>query len=79
MERQKRFLLFFLLLSCTHTADKAGSKLVPFEQDERWGYKNESGQVVIQPQFILANDFLVEGIATVLVPRQINSFIFLEI
>jgi hypothetical protein len=66
MRTRKCFLLFFLLLNCTHPTDKAGSKLTPFEQDEKWGYKNESGQVAIKPRFTLANDFSVEGIAAVL-------------
>lgn len=38
---------------------------MPFEQDEKWGYKNERGQVVIPPRFIIANDFIPEGIAAV--------------
>lgn len=66
MRTRKYFLLFFLLFNCARPPDETGSKLVPFEQDEKWGYKNESGQVAIQPQFILANGFSVAGIAVVL-------------
>ncbi len=40
-------------------------KLVRFEQEDLWGYKNSSGQVVIMPQFVMAEDFSSEGIAAV--------------
>ncbi len=66
MRTRKYFLIFFLLASCTRSADETSSKLVPFSQGEKWGYKNENGQVAIKPQFFLANDFSAEGIATVI-------------
>jgi len=40
-------------------------RLIRFEQNEMWGYKNSSGQVVIEPQFEMAEDFTAEGIAAV--------------
>lgn len=40
-------------------------QLILFEQNKKWGYMNESGSVVIEPQFIIAHDFSPEGIAAV--------------
>ena len=40
-------------------------QLIPFEQNKKWGYVNENGRVVIEPQFIIAGDFSPEGIAAV--------------
>lgn len=40
-------------------------QLVLFEQNKKWGYMNENGRVVIEPQFIIAHDFSPEGIAAV--------------
>ena len=39
--------------------------MIPFEIDRKWGYKNNSGQILIKPQFYLANDFNQYGIAPV--------------
>jgi hypothetical protein len=44
----------------------AQQQLVPFEQGEKWGYKDERGKVVIAPTFIAAHDFSPEGIAAVI-------------
>lgn len=38
--------------------------LKPFVQDNRWGYKDEQGKVVIQPQYVWADKFS-EGLAGV--------------
>jgi hypothetical protein len=57
-------LLWLLILAGHLTAGQ--TKLVSFEEDDKWGYKNASGQVVIKPQFVMANDFLPEGIGAVL-------------
>lgn len=43
----------------------AQERLIRFEQNERWGYKNSLGKVVIEPQFEIAEDFSAEGIAAV--------------
>jgi len=56
-------LLWFLTLAIHPTG--AQTKLVSFEEDGKWGYKNASGQVVIKPRFLMADDFLPEGIAAV--------------
>jgi hypothetical protein len=39
--------------------------LIPFERNEMWGYKTSSGEVMIQPQFEIAEDFTAEGIAAI--------------
>lgn len=39
--------------------------LVPFKQDGKWGYRDNSGNVVISPRFELAHKFSPEGIAAV--------------
>ena len=46
-------------------AHGARRKLIPFEQAEKWGYKDSSGRVVIDPQFEIAEEFSAEGIAAV--------------
>jgi hypothetical protein len=56
--------LLWLLTLAIHPTG-AQTKLVAFEEDGKWGYKNASGQVVIKPRFHMANDFLPEGIAAV--------------
>jgi hypothetical protein len=38
-------------------------KLVPFEQGERWGYKDVAGKVVIPPKYLTAGEFSAHGIA----------------
>jgi hypothetical protein len=40
-------------------------RLVPFEQNEMWGYKTSSGEILIQPKFAVAEDFTAEGIAAI--------------
>lgn len=40
------------------------AELTAFEQDEKWGYRDEQNKVVIKPQFIMANDFSEQGIAS---------------
>ena len=39
--------------------------LEPFEENEKWGYKNNQGQVVIQPVYHLAGRFNQYGLAAV--------------
>jgi hypothetical protein len=39
--------------------------LVPFEKDGKWGYRDNSGNVLIQPRYELAQEFSPEGIAAV--------------
>lgn len=54
--------LFLIFLS---TPINAQERLIPFEQGEKWGYKNARGKVAIPPHFSIANDFSPEGIAAV--------------
>ena len=42
----------------------AAAQLVPFEQDDRWGYKTRQGKVVIAPRYQIAGRFS-NGIAAV--------------
>ena len=39
--------------------------LVPFENDGRWGYRDDGGNVVIAPQYQVAQEFTSGGIAAV--------------
>ena len=57
--------LLFLILSFSIRESWAQEKLVPFEKGGKWGYKNSHDKVVIEPQFIIAQDFTPEGIAAV--------------
>ena len=43
----------------------AQEQLIPFEEGGLWGYKDFAGQVVIQPQFHVAEKFSREGLAAV--------------
>ena len=40
--------------------------LIPFEYDEKWGYKNKKGDVVIESVYFLADSFNTYGIAAVI-------------
>jgi hypothetical protein len=65
IERWTCILGVFWLLSLAGQESGAQGKLVPFEKEGKWGYENASGQVMIQPQFDMANDFSAHGIAAV--------------
>ena len=53
------------MLACGFQTSAAETKLYSFEEDNKWGYKDASGQIVIKPQFKMANEFLPEGIGAV--------------
>jgi len=46
--------------------DEGRHFLVAFEEGGKWGYKNDKGQVMIQPTYHLASEFNQNGIAAVL-------------
>jgi hypothetical protein len=39
--------------------------LIPFEENNKWGYKNKTGRIIIEAKFQVANPFNRYGIATV--------------
>lgn len=49
-------------------------KPIPFVQEygdgERWGYKDEKGNVVIEPKFVIADEFSPEGMAAVATEKE---------
>lgn len=45
-------------------AQKANTKLIPFEKNEKWGFINPKGEIVIKPQFDEVSPFS-EGLARV--------------
>ena len=47
-----------------------GNSRILFEKDGFWGYKNLTGQVMIAPRYILAEEFSRYGIAPVCDPDQ---------
>ncbi len=54
-----------MTLSCSHLSNPLGKEtpeLFPIRQNEKWGYINRKGEVVIQPQFAQAW-FFSEGLA----------------
>jgi hypothetical protein len=61
------FLILLIILSVTLISSEGGAQgeLIPFEKGEKWGYRNGEGKVIIQPQFIAANEFSSGGIAAV--------------
>jgi len=58
-------ILCFLPHTIERSRAQTRERLIPFEQDDLWGYKSSSGQVVIKPQFHFAGNFSREGIAGV--------------
>lgn len=63
-----RWLLIVLLLLPPAAAGQGSggrARLIAFEQDGKWGYKDDRGRVTIKPQFLMAEDFSPEGIAPV--------------
>ena len=44
-------------------------RLIPFQREGKWGYKDARGKEVMSPQFIIAQDFSPQGIAAVVDER----------
>ena len=61
--RALRLALGLLVLGAL-SAD-AAERLIPFERNELWGYRDERGEIVIEPRFVVAGAFSPEGIAAV--------------
>ena len=57
--------LAVLLSGCLSKQQVRRPNLVPFEQDNLWGYKNDKGEVMIPPSYVVAQPFSPEGIAAV--------------
>jgi hypothetical protein len=57
-------ILFLLFLDFGCSANKC-YKLMPFEKEGFWGYENEKKETLIQPEYIMANEFNEYGIAAV--------------
>jgi hypothetical protein len=60
-----RWLSLWLLAVLVSSQALAREKLVPFEKEEKWGYKDSRGRVVIEPRYVVAQEFLPGGIAAV--------------
>jgi hypothetical protein len=50
---------FLLLLTCAQEVVPF-KKLIAFEEDGWWGYKDDKGKIMIRPQFTAAHDFTGE-------------------
>lgn len=59
------FILVLLAICINAPESQAQEKLVPFEKDDKWGYMDQKGRIVIEPKFVIAHDFSPEGIAAV--------------
>ncbi len=67
MARQVRYFFIPMLgLGLLFPVIYAQVRLTPFEDKGRFGFRNESGAVVIPPRYIMANEFSGEGIAAVI-------------
>ena len=51
-------------ISSTQSSNEDGGTLYPFEQNGLWGYRDASGNIIIEPQYSFANEFS-EGLAFV--------------
>ena len=58
------FIVFLFLFTCA-SQKKEQIKLLPFEKDNLWGYKNAHGEVVIEAKYYIAQYFSSSGIAAV--------------
>ena len=55
----------FMFAGFAGQASAGEARLTPFEADGKWGYKDVQGKVVIEPRFVLAQEFSPRGIAAV--------------
>jgi hypothetical protein len=62
-----RLSIIFIVYLIINAAPVAAQEqaLIPFEHDEKWGYKNKNGNVVIESVYFLADSFNTHGIAAV--------------
>jgi hypothetical protein len=68
--------LIFLISSCNQPKEQSVSiDLIPFSSGDKWGYINKKGDIVINPQFNLAN-FFSDGLA--LVQSSENKFGYID-
>lgn len=58
------FIMFCLIGETVYGQKQESSNLVAFEENGRFGYKNESGKIVIEPHFFCAGVFS-EGLAPI--------------
>jgi hypothetical protein len=65
MKKMLPSILIVLWLSAALPGFGAQGKFVPFEEEGKWGYKDEKGKVMINPQYSVAGAFSPEGIAAV--------------
>ena len=54
-----------VLAACAVRSQEGRPKLLRFEENGLWGFKDASGNVVLKPRYLDAYDFLQEGIAAV--------------
>lgn len=58
-------LIFLLIVSCFIVNTGHAQSVVPYSENEQWGYRSIDGEIVIEPRFVLAQEFLAGGIAAV--------------
>lgn len=58
-------LLIFFMINFGGSITQTQNKLIPFQENDEWGFKDKEGMVRIKPQFVIANDFSSSGIAAV--------------
>lgn len=61
-------LFFYLIVSCFFSISCAPDyqAYTLFEENGKWGYRNDSGEIVIPASYIIAHTFNEEGIAAVI-------------
>ena len=58
-------LIILFLFQSSEVFSQPARVLTPYRQGDKWGYKLETGLVVIEPQFVQAKEFNEQGIALV--------------
>ena len=55
----------FMLVIGISAQVQAQRKLIPFEQHDAWGYRDDHGNIAIKPRYVIVCEFSQEGIAAV--------------
>lgn len=61
----------FILSACSDLS--SNHNLYPFRENGKWGYINQEGEIIIEPQFVDASDFVGDYAEVLLDPAMMNT------